>query len=98
MCCNILLLFFVWSRQIVKSKQFKRLVKQIKACPFFAKRVDEALLPFFPVNITITIIIIVISFALLKSLVRLIITTIITIITTTITIITKTTFALLNPL
>ena len=38
----------LWSRQIVKSKQFKRLVKQIKACPFFAKRVDEALLPFFP--------------------------------------------------
>ena len=32
----------------MKSKQFKRLVKQIKACPFFAKRVDEALLPFFP--------------------------------------------------
>ena len=32
----------------MKSKQFKRLVKQIKAYPFFAQRVDEAPLPFFP--------------------------------------------------
>ena len=31
----------------MKSKQFKRLVKQIKAYPFFALRVDEAPLPFF---------------------------------------------------
>ena len=32
----------------MKSKQFKRLVKQIKAYHFFAQRVDEAPLPFFP--------------------------------------------------